>query len=162
MVYIFIMLLVLTLLSTETLYDFRVDIKKSSIPNAGHGAFLTYLGARVLNESAQQRSTRLMQEHTTEGEVGTHLPLSAKTLGGRTMNVTLTGDNLHYNDNNIYWSKKRFRKYATESNRRDSMESFDENEVNCDVYDEVKKLRNTVPDGQGIGFLGINKESDYR
>ena len=155
MVYIFIMLLVLTLLSTETLYDFRVDIKKSSIPNAGHGAFLTYLGARVLNESAQQRSTRLMQEHTTEGEVGTHLPLSAKTLGGRTMNVTLTGDNLHYNDNNIYWSKKRARKYA-------SKESFDENEVDCDVYDEVKKLRNTVPDGQGIGFLGINKESDYR
>ena len=78
------------------------------------------------------------------------------------MNVTLTGDNLHYNDNNIYWSKKRFRKYATESNRRDSMESFDENEVDCDVHDEVKKLRNTVPDGQGIGFLGINKESDYR
>ena len=149
------MLLVLTLLSTETLYDFTVDIKKSSIPNAGHGAFLTYLGARVLNESAQQRSTRLMQEHTTEGEVGTHLPLSAKTLGGRTMNVTLTGDNLHYNDNNIYWSKKRARKHA-------SKESFDENEVDCDVHNEVKELRNTMPDGEGIGFLGINKESDYR
>ena len=158
------MLLVLTLLSTETLYDFRVDIKQSSIPNAGHGAFLTYLGARVLKKKAQERSSRLMNQHfiVDEADVVTHLPLSAKTLGGRTMNVKLTGDNLHYNDNNIYWSKKRFRKYATESNRRHSMESFDENEVNCDVYDEVKKLRNTVPDGQGIGFLGINKESDYR
>ena len=151
------MLLVLTLLSTETLYDFRVDIKKSSIPNAGHGAFLTYLGARVLKKKAQERSSRLMNQHfiVDEADVVTHLPLSAKTLGGRTMNVKLTGDNLHYNDNNIYWSKKRARKYA-------SKESFDENEVDCDVYDEVKKLRNTVPDGQGIGFLGINNESDYR
>ena len=71
------------------------------------------------------------------------------------MNVKLTGDNLHYNDNNIYWSKKRAKKYAT-------MESFDENEVECDIHDEVEKLRKRIPFGQGIGFLGINKESDYR
>ena len=45
--------------------------------------------------------------------------------------------------------------------RRGKMESFNENEVICNVHKEVEELRNCVPDGNGIGFLGIHKESDY-
>jgi hypothetical protein len=36
----------------EILYDFRVDISPSKIPNAGLGAFLTFLGARHLKDEA--------------------------------------------------------------------------------------------------------------
>jgi len=88
----------------------------------------------------------------------------------------LTGDNLHYNDNSIYWSKKRADKFTEfQSNEnpshtklshgscRSTVESFtfDENEVKCKVHEEVKKFRENIPDGNGIGFLGIHQESDY-
>lgn len=86
---------------SETLYDFRVDVKQSSIANAGNGAFLTFLGARVLRPEAAARSERLLKEHVIEELVGTHNPLVAETMGGKTMNVTLTGSNLHYNDNTL-------------------------------------------------------------
>ena len=139
---------------------------------------MTYLGARVLKAKSATRSARLIQEHFIENAVGTQDPLVAESLGGRRMNVTLTGDNLHYNNNSIYWSKKRSEKFmefqskvdsspcskspSLGSSRRSSIESFDENEVNCKVHKEVEKLRKKIPDGNRIGFLGINTESDYR
>ena len=149
----------------ETLYDFRVNIKQSSIPNSGHGAFLTYLGARVLKPEVMKRSARLMEQHTITF-TDTHDHITAKTVDGRVMDVKLTGDNLHYNDNNIYWTKPRLDKHSNnvkhaDAIRRGKMESYDENHVLCHVHDEVEELRNCVPDGNGIGFLGINKESDY-
>lgn len=169
----------------ETLYDFQINIRQSTIPNAGHGAYLTYLGARTLTKRASDRSTRLMKEHVIETEIATHNSLTAITQGGRSMNVTLNGKNLHYNDNNIYWTKKRSREYmqfakkngkeqqqpvggirskspSLSISRRSSMESFDESEVDCKVHDEVELLRNRIPEGNGIGFLGINQDSDYR
>jgi len=161
---------------TETLYDFQVDIKQSTIENAGHGAFLTYLGARVLKKSAAARSTRLLRGHCIENDICTHNPLEAETLSGKKVKVTLAGNNLHYNDNNIYWSKKRADKFeefhinqnpshskSTHGSCRSAVESFtfDENEVKCKVHEEVKKLRQKIPDGNGIGFLGIHQESDY-
>lgn len=152
----------------ETLYDFRVDIKTSSICNAGHGAYLTYLGARVLKKSAFDLSTRLMKEHIALHDVGTLKPLMAQTIGGRRMSVRITGKNLHHNDNNIYWSKKRLDKFAeferetpTRGNCRSPNKSFDESQVDCRIHQEVQKLRNRIPEGKGIGFLGILSESDY-
>jgi len=124
---------------------------------------LTYLGARVLKNKAEERSTRLIKQHIVDdNDNGTHEELVAQTLGGRTMNVMLTGDNLHYNDNSLYWTKKRYKKYQSEQSRRESIESFDENAVDCAVHDEVERLRHRIPDGKGIGHLGIHKESDYR
>jgi hypothetical protein len=161
------------LCASETLYDFQVDIKQSNIENSGHGAFLTYLGARVLKAKAAARSSRLIKEHFIY-VVGTHDPLIAETLGGRRMNVTLAGDNLHHNNNSVYWSKKRsemfaaFQKMACPSPHSNSLsptcespvDSFDEDLVNCKVHSEVRKLREKIQ-GDGIGFLGINTESDY-
>ena len=140
----------------ETLYDFRVDIKQSGIPNAGYGAYLTYLGARVLNDSVKERGSALMKAHTVDENYGTttHATLQAKTLGGRTMTVKLTGDNLHYNDNSLYWTSKRWENYH--------IKKLDENEADCVVHDEVERLRNQIPERKRIGFLGIHKESDYR
>jgi hypothetical protein len=116
---------------------------------------LTYLGARVLKKKALDRSTRLIKEHIAADDVGTLKPLMAETIGGRRMSVKTTGKNLHYNDNNIYWSKKRHDKFFL------SNKSFDESKVNCRIHREVKELRDRIPDGQWIGFLGILSESDY-
>ena len=146
-----------------------MDVKTSSICNAGYGAFLTYLGARVLKKSALVRSTRLMQEHIARVDVGTLQPLVAQTIGGRRMSVRISGKNLHYNDNNIYWSKKLFSEFAEfrkknpiEGKSRSTNESFDESNVDCHIHHEVKMLRDKIPPGQGIGFLGIFSESDYK
>ena len=144
--------------ATETLYDFRIDIRQSTIPNAGNGAFLTYLGARVLKRKAAERSQRLLGEHD-DVEVATRQHLVVTTLGGRNMSVQLTGNNLHYNNNNIYWTNARKEKYLQAD---DSSTDFDENEVPCGVHEEVEKLRRKVPDGEAIGFLGIHNLSDYR
>ena len=89
----------------ETLYDFAVEVRTSSIPNAGHGAFLTYLGARVLRPEASARSARLLRGcYVDEDSAGsaiipTRNTATARTPDGRMMKVTVTGENLHYNDN---------------------------------------------------------------
>jgi hypothetical protein len=138
-------------------------VKTSNIPNAGYGAFLTYLGARVLTKEASDRSKRLLDKHVHCDNLDTLQPLQAQSLGGRRMSVKLTGNNLHYNDNSIFWSKKRWKKFDDfylEANA--SLESFDESKVNCHIHQEVEMLRNRVPDGQRIGFLDIHGESDYK
>lgn len=110
--------------------------------------------------------------------IETHAPLTAETLGGRRMSVKLTGENLHYNDNSIYWSKKRSEKFlqvlATDSprskspspnktcHRLSSIDSFDADDVACKIHDEVETYRQKIPPGQGIGFLGMFAESDYQ
>ena len=96
----------------ETLYDFRVEIKPSNIPNSVLGAFVTFLGARVLKRSASDRSARLVVQHVADDVCGnlsvkTHEELTAEMYGGRKMHVTLKGDNLHHNDNSLYWSNER-------------------------------------------------------
>ncbi len=116
----------------------------------------------MLKNKAAERSTRLMSKHVIESEVETHNPLTAVTLGGRSMSVKLTGDNLHYNDNSIYWTEKRSKEFIDFGSRHDSVESFDETEVHCDVHNEVEKLRKRIfPEGSGLGFLGIHSENDY-
>ena len=144
----------------ETLYDFRVDIKQSSIPNSGHGAFFTYLGARVLKPKVLERTARLMENHIIHISP-THDPLTAVTFDGRRMDVKLTGESLHYNDNSVYWTKPRFKKFKAEESRRASMEGYDDDVIDCNVHKEVKKLKKRIKDDDRVGFLGINKESDY-
>ena len=115
-----------------------------------------------------------MAEHIIENDIDTYNSLDAETLGGRRMNVSLVGENLHHNDNSIYWTKKRSRKFANFLKKKGHPRSkslppgdggsreFDESEVDCVIHQEVEKLRKSIPQGEGIGFLGINQESDYR
>lgn len=97
-----------------------------------------------------------MKAHTVDEnyDTTTHATLEAKTLGGRTMTVKLTGDNLHYNDNSLYWTSKRWENYY--------MKKLDENEADCPVHRQVESLRNQIPEEKRIGFLGIHQEYDYR
>lgn len=150
---------------TESLFSFRINIKQSTIPGSGQGAFLTYLGRRVLKSEAAARSRRLMKQHVAAVDIITRNSLNAETADGRRMSVSLSGTNLHYNDNCLYWSSKYSEKFSLNENRkrkrkRGSPESFDESKVNCEVHNEVKRLRQEV-DGKGIGFLCIHRESDY-
>jgi len=142
------------------LYDFQIDIRESTIPNAGNGAFLTYLGARKLKKQAAIRSERLLKQHVIEGMAETE-PMTAILPGGLGIGVTVTGQNLYRNDNNRYWSKIRS-KFLSEHSQNDTVSSaFDENSVQCGIHQEVLKLRSEVEDGKRIGFLGIHSESDY-
>ena len=146
----------------ETLYDFQIDIRPSNIPNAGHGAFLTFLGARVLKKEAENRTSNLMKQHIVDGEIATKRHLTASTMGGLKMDVTLTGRNLYRNENNPYWSKNREKALASNmDNNSNVRDDFDENSVQCEIHQEVQRLRSKIPTGRGIGFLGINSESDY-
>eukprot|EP00986_Skeletonema_menzelii_P012290 scaffold6718_cov132-Skeletonema_menzelii.AAC.1 len=152
---------------TETLYDFRVEIRPSNIPNSGLGAFLTFLGARVLRKGASDRSARLIVQHGTYDENGnlfvkTQEELTAEVFGGRQIHVTLKGDNLHHNDNSLYWSKERQRYLKAHVDKHGTLlDHFDEDEICCKVNSEVKKYRSKIPEKERIGFLGIHSESDY-
>ena len=41
------------------------------------------------------------------------------------------------------------------------MEGYDDDVIDCNVHKEVKKLKKPIKDDDKVGFLGINKESDY-
>jgi len=118
-----------------------------------------------LTKEALDRSSRLLDKHVHCDNLETLQPLQAQSLGGRRMSVRLTGNNLHHNNNSIFWSKKRWKKFdeffRLPERERPSLESFDESRVNCHIHEEVEMLRGRNPDGQRIGFLDIHGESDY-
>lgn len=144
---------------TEALYDFKIDIRESTIPGGGLGAFLTYLGASVLRKATRDRSKRLLQQHVAANDIiDTHNPLEAE-IDGRKMSVSLNGNNLNYNDNVMYWPAGFATEFARSEKRKKG--SFDEGKVKCKVYKKVKKLRQDNHSG-GLGFLGIHKKEDYR
>lgn len=144
-----------------------MEIRPSNIPNSGLGAFLTFLGARVLRKGASDRSARLIVQHGTYDENGnlfvkTQEELTAEVFGGRQIHVTLKGDNLHHNDNSLYWSKERQRYLKAHVDKHGTLlDHFDEDEICCKVNSEVKKYRSKIPEKERIGFLGIHSESDY-
>ncbi len=144
----------------ETLYDFQLDIRESTIPNAGNGAYLTFLGARKLTKQAATRSERLLKQHVIEDMTDLE-PLTAKLPGGLGIGVTVTGRNLYGNDNNQYWSKNRSQLFFEHCQNGTISPELDENLVQCEIHREVLKLRSKVEDGKRIGFLGIHSESDY-
>jgi hypothetical protein len=88
--------------------------------------------------------------------------MTAEAYAGRKMVVTLTGNNLHHNDNNRYWSKERD-SYLKEHIDENGMilDSFDEDEICCKVNAEVRRFRSKIPEGKRIGFLEIYSELDY-
>jgi hypothetical protein len=129
----------------ETLFDFRVDIRQSTIPNAGHGAFLTFLGARVLKAEARQRAESAMEERDAYIS-DTRQPLTAESADGFGIDLKLTGDNLHGNGNCIYWPKRML----SQVNANNGKIVSDEREDN---------FKDPVPGG--IGFLGMHTLKDY-
>ena len=69
----------------EILYEFKIDVSKSSIPGAGFGAFLTFIGARILHPKYRQ--------YTRNGELAKTRQIldAAMPNGNGGVHVTLTG-----------------------------------------------------------------------
>ena len=84
-----------------------------------------------------------------ESDSTTYNSFIAETLEGRRMNITLDSDNLHYNNNSIYWTKKRPQKFA-EFQRYGSIGSFAKKKVHCKVNGKVQKLQRKIPDGHEV------------
>jgi hypothetical protein len=107
------------------------------------GAFLKYLGARKLTADRRNMGIDALDdyEHFLMKTNGT---LQARTPGGYGYSLTLTGENLHGNNNRLYWPKTMKKAYK-------AGEDFDRDELECQL---------SVSDG--IGFLGMHLESHYK
>jgi len=145
----------------DILYDFKICVKPSQIPNSGNGAYLTYLGARLLKTDRRFRSNGLLIDSYIS-EVETAKPLTARFRStGLRANVTLTGKDLHENDGSSFWpdttdvitgvmpvTKKKFRLSLAGKNLHDTGE-------------DLLKSRDLQPGETAIGFRHYHKESHY-
>ena len=145
----------------DILYDFKVCVKPSQIPNSGSGAYLTYLGARLLKADRRFRSNDLLI-NSSISIVETTKPLTAAFRStGLRASITLTGKDLHENDGNDFWpdtadwiegimptTKKRFTLKLTGKNIHDTGE-------------DLLHSRDLQPGETPIGFRRYHKESHY-
>ncbi len=143
----------------EKLFDFRINIRKSKIPGSGHGAFLTFLGARKLKGESKQRSQDFLKDrifvytHTTK-------PLHAK-VGNYNVDVKLKGHNLHCNGNIGYFYISRFPLRAKDPNSgREYNVMIGPHSVHEDIQ-ELRERREVPHVDNGLGFLEIFSEDDY-
>jgi len=79
----------------EVMYSFEVNVRKSGIPNAGYGAFLTYVGAHRLNGAGRNKVASLIEKGAyqypkTKYELTAVLPVKRKKVS-----VKLKGKHLH-------------------------------------------------------------------
>lgn len=79
----------------DVIYEFRVEAKPSLIPNAGNGAFLTFLGAR--------EAPCPIEDSDIEFEVETIKPLVSRDLEGYHMNIKVMGEHLLDNDKRMQY-----------------------------------------------------------
>jgi hypothetical protein len=161
-----------------TLYDLRMYVSPSNIPNAGNGTFLEFMGARQLKQPDYLRSMRLRQKLAPR-ERNTTKPLQASFSDGQSdVTVFLKGMNLHGNKNRLYWPEKAWKarhppisltavvpEFGTPV-RVIVSEFLDEiwEDVLSDMYgiDEYDQYWiNGSGHLQPVGHFGIHQESDY-
>ena len=75
-------------MTQDIIYEFRVEANPSLIPNAGNGAFLTFLGAREARPSPTQ------DPPDPSSQVKTIQPLVSRDSDGYHMNVKVVGEHL--------------------------------------------------------------------
>lgn len=129
---------------------------KSSIPNAGLGAFLTFLGARRLPKIQAERAQFLLDSRPYK-ELKTTKPLYALHPDGFGLKLILNGEDLHSPYNNPYLLQAL---YAVHPKTNRPMKVKLAHAHDLYYEDEVDALKN--PKGrQRIGFLGIHDETQY-
>ena len=140
------------------LFDFRVDIRQSNIPNSGYGAFLTFLGARKLKEEAMRRTAHLM-----DGRVVIYnqtVEFLEATIGHIDVSVSLKGKDLHGNSNNSHFSVTRFPLKATCPDGKEVNVIIGPDVVHDDIQGLVNRGEINSPE-DGIGFFNNFTEEDY-
>ncbi len=143
----------------EILFDFRINIRKSNIPNSGSGAFLTFLGARKLKEEAKQKSINILMGRIYV-ESDTTKSLQAK-IGNYNLAVTLKGHDLHGNGNNNHFTCTRFPLQARDpGNGHEYSVKIGPHEIHEDIQNLRDRKEIPFPKN-GLGFLQMFTEKDY-
>lgn len=137
---------------------------KSKIPNAGLGAFLTYMGARKIRSNSENYkvckdilSGCYFWEEQTMSHVFAVMP------DGRTKGVLLTGENLHGNYNCVYWPRPLPMSKKAQIPCANSLAARSSTTLTVKVVGEclavLKELEGRPNDG--MGHLGMYKDDDY-
>lgn len=140
-------------------------VEKSGIPNAGMGAFLTYMGARKLNTDSEiYKVCDAMLSDCHYREEMTMAHLVAVMPDGRTKGVALTGDNLHGNYNCVYWPRCLPNPIKALIPGTDPLSTqTNAKTINVKIVGEsieaFQELKDRPTDG--IGHLGMYQPGDY-
>lgn len=139
-------------------------MEKSRIPNAGLGAFLTYMGARKINKDSE--TFKICEELLSDCyfyEETTMSHLVAVMPDGLTKGVALTGENLHGNFNCVYWPKYLSDPIKAQVPSTNPCTETVWKSVNVRIVGECveafQELRNRPENG--IGHLGMYKPENY-
>lgn len=145
------------MISQDIIYDFVLAASKSTIPNAGNGVFLTFLGARELKPSRRRRGRELIADRPAK-EPNLSFPIDAIHPDGFGITVTITGEHLHcpYNSLCLLPSLKALVLDST-GNERQMKVRFSDPELPY-YEEELAAFRDPT---EKIGLLGIYTEADY-
>mmetsp|Transcript_11814 Transcript_11814/g.32744 ORF Transcript_11814/g.32744 Transcript_11814/m.32744 type:complete len:1756 (+) Transcript_11814:258-5525(+) len=143
----------------ENLYKFEIRVRHSTIPGASLGAFIQYLGSFHLKPEIKSMYRRIMENRTC------HLPRTATSKeftrsDGQLCALKLTGENLHGNDNKLYWPITQVPLLTSQDNTK----TWKIHVTGEQIHDnhEFDALRARVKKHcRPIGKLGILLESDY-
>ena len=155
------------LLQTDILYTIRLSVQKSKFK--GFGAFLTYLGALKLDESIHKIGKRMLGKRT-HFVPQTALALQGVDVDGWEKTVRVTGENLHRNNNNVYWPKNMLPMFAVAegTGRRTTVYLSGEAALEDDQdFKDTKFMEERLADMkqkglQPIGHLGLYCIDDYK
>lgn len=153
-------------LRTDILYDFKVSIRQSQIPNSGYGAFLTYLGARLLNEERRGRTWDVLDNSSQA--VPKQLEATFRRVkpifpDSHLVTVTIKGENVDEYGEGECWADTEDDLFAVMKGSK--------NEVKIKLTDNKGELhdngqdllasRNLKPGETPIGFRNFHKEAQY-
>ena len=144
----------------DTIHDLKIQVKESQIPNSGMGAFLTYMGARVLTDelrhvAAEKRESRVL--YTPD----TMMPLDAISPDGFGVAVKLTGKNLHGNRNLQHWPETKIPLKARAPTGKTVKVNLVGDHLHCDDSEDEEEPLDFSMCPKRLGHLGTYTEKDY-
>lgn len=154
----------------DILYDFKVTIRQSQIENSGYGAFLTYLGARLLNEERRGRTWDVLDNSSGRPPDASLKPLEATFRrtepifpGSHRATVKLKGENLDEYGGEEYWADTQNDLFAVMggSKNKIKIKLTDNNNELHDNGQDLLASRNLQPGEIPIGFRHLHRESHY-
>lgn len=153
----------------DILYDFKVTIRQSQIPNSGYGAFLTYLGARLLNEERRGRTYDVLYNSSGRPPDASLKPLEATFRRTKPIfpeshraTVILKGENLDEYGGEEYWADTQNDLFAViNGSKKIKIKLTDNNNELHDNGQDLLASRNLKPGEVPIGFRKLQREAHY-
>lgn len=141
----------------DIIYDFEIRVKTSNIPNAGRGAFLTFLGARELKPSRKHWGEDLKKDRPPKYLRTLSEPATAMHPDGFGMAVTITGEHLR-GPYNCQFPLRTLTAFIPDKYPKPEMKVRFANFEDPYCEEEIAGMRK---DPGRIGSLGIYTDSDY-